>query len=273
MVRTAPLFLGRFPMRRRRQSFALLGSSFTFPDTRAFGRDVLPSRFLSAGSEHLRDARAAVERNRASADAVAVLGGNPDGRPWCEAPRGDAFERGDAAVWHALAVLACRGLRALVVRTDGAGEATARRVAVRPHDEAVSHAMGAVYGVAERGWRGKRGRPATYGALVAMLRAIVRRQIDAMHRVRSRFDERAADQRELDALAGRDDRARNDAARDAARAYAEAVARLSASEREAAERAAERWSVHKGSAPLTATERKDLARARKKLAIAAAFRG
>lgn len=225
---------------------------FTFPDTVIRPGDVLPSRFLSAGSEHLRDARAAVVRDRASADAVATLAtdttdGNTDGRPWCcppweLRPRGDAFERGDASVWHALAVLAARGMRALVVRTDGAGEATARRVPVGPYDEAVSHALAMAYGVAERGWRGKRGRPSTYGALVAMLRAIVRRQVGPMHRVRSRFAETEAAQTALDAMMARDDVAREQAATDAGRAYASALAGMRKRERERTERRADRWS-------------------------------
>lgn len=59
--------------------------------------------------------------------------------------------------------------------------ALARRRCARcrsaPTTRPVSHAMAMAFGVAERGWRGKRGRPSTYGALVAMLRAIVRRQV------------------------------------------------------------------------------------------------
>lgn len=220
----------------------MFAESFTFPDTIVAPGDALPFRFLSAGSEHLRDARAAVVRDRASADAVAVLGANPDGRPWCEAPRGDAFEQGDASVWHALEVLASRGLRALVVRTDGAGEATVRRVPVGPYDESVSHALSAVYRTAERGWKGKRGRPATYGALVAMLRAIVRRQVGPMHRVRSRYETQAAAQAALDAMMARDDVAREQAAADAGRAFASALAGMRKRERERTERRADKWS-------------------------------
>lgn len=166
--------------------------------------------------------------------ATDTTDGNPDGRPWCcppweLRPRGDAFERGDASVWHALAVLAARGMRALVVRVDGSGEATARRVPVGPYDEAVSHALAMAYGVADRGWKGKRGRPENYGALIAMLRAIIRRQTDAMHRVRSQFDARAADQAELDTLAARCPDAAREAARETfVRAMARAVAQTRA---------------------------------------------
>ena len=140
------------------------------------------------------------------------------------------WRAGDDATHRAARMLACRGLRAYVVRTQG-DDVTERYVPVDPWGKDVNEAVGAAWLAMVHPRRAaRRPAPTTGEALVAYLRAAIRRMVRPMERVASRY----SPQHDPAALA----RAADDAVAVAMAAETEAALRNAAERMPASERSA-----------------------------------
>lgn len=140
------------------------------------------------------------------------------------------WRAGDEATHRAARLLACRGLRAYVVRAHGE-DTTTRYVPVDPFARDASEAVSAAWLAMVHPRRAaRRAAPATGEAIVAYLRASIRRMVRPMERVASRFNAK----HDPVALA----RAADDAVAMAIAAETEAAVRNAAERLSPAERAA-----------------------------------
>lgn len=209
----------------------------------AFGGDA------NARSPVATDGKRAAVANDACAHALALLS-LPDAVAHWRA--------GDDAVHRAARMLACRGLRALVVRVQGE-DATSRYVPVDPFGRDANEAVSAAWMAMVHPTRAaRRASPATGEELVRYLRAAVRRMIRPMERVASRFSA----QNDPDAIAARAASVLATVAGiDEARSIGAAIERLPRAERDAVADAAS------GNLRPSPAGQKALERARQKIAV------
>lgn len=203
----SPVVLSLMSANAHRESRALVRD--------AFGGDAAARNVLAI------DGRRADAHADAMAQAAIVM----------SAPDAVALWRaGDEATHRAARMLACRGLRAYAARTHGE-DTTARYVPVDPFGRDASEAVSAAWMAMVHPRRAARRSPPTTGeALVAYLRASIRRMVRPMERVASRYSAK----RDPIALA----RAADDAvavaiANETAAAVRDAAERLAPSERTA----------------------------------------